>query len=129
MISFVLYDPATGEIKNNGVCKDTTEMALYATAYSLSALQGEGTADINYVDINPGSGTYLTICMKMDWTPVITGNVVTGFPPAPCYVYIEGIEYPIPDGSMTLTCNYPGTYQVMCEGYYHMHKIFEVVVP
>lgn len=130
---YAVYEMATGELVRCGHCPDGDFSSQPGAGEGVIQGTGVETTEDWFYDMDIASPTYDTLQLKMDWTPVITGNVVTGIPTAGvCYVVFPGVdttEYPVTGGTLTVNCAYPGTYRVRCQGNMHATKEFNVVVP
>lgn len=119
-VSFVRYDPATGEITGSGsMPRFGFDHAVYVNGERL--LEAVGQPETHYLDL-----ATMTVRQKAPNPAVLEGMTLSNLP-IPSAVVIEGERYEVTDGTAELAFDQTGrTYEVSVEAVPYLTKVFAV---
>ena len=121
IISFVQYDPASGEIESQGTMT-VAMMKHQAEFLDQWFIRGEGTTDDNYVDM---SGDTPAIKPKEELNVTFKGNQLSNLP-QPCLVTVDdGPVHRVDDGVVELDLD-PGKHTVRIRSVRYRPKTIEI---
>lgn len=125
-MNYVIYNPLTGAIKRLVNCPESM--------FTIQIQPGEagmpGTANDATQYINNGVITDKPQLAATLSKPAIalTESATIANLPMPATVRIDRAVYEVPDGSLTVSFNLPGTYRIECSALNHLPQTLQVTV-